>query len=191
MKIRIIDIPREGNHWNLSQNEDPELDLALADLIHGSPYFVSINLRPLDQLGSFQISGYFKSKWDEPCSRCGDEFKFELNFHFQDILIPKIEAPSDEDIKHSHHININETEDDEFSSFEYENEIFNLGDYLHEQVALKIPLAPSPPITNQGKCALCHKSTEDILKQFNLLDGQQPVQKKSPFEALKKIKLGS
>lgn len=186
MKIKLSEISKEGSEWFLSRGEEPEIDQALQDIIGDKePYQVVLEITPLDQLGSYQMVGHYKTQWIESCSRCADDFKFAVKQDFQEILIPKLEMPrkgstSKTQTPAETEVSLN------FSAYEYEEDVFNLGDYLHEVITLARPLAPSPELNEKGACVQCHKTPE----QLKPLWGQEEASFKppSPFEVLKTIK---
>lgn len=188
MKLRLSDIPREGSTWFFKRGEEPELDQAVADLIAATdPYMLTLSIHPLDQSGTYQISGQLKSEWTELCSFCSDEFRFPIDQRFSELLMPKLEIPRDAQTTPVHHSH--NPESLEHVAFEYENEHFELGEFVHEVLALAQPLAPSPKCDSSGNCLVCQKTPAQREALIRAFQGQatEPI-KKSPFEVLKNLK---
>lgn len=188
MKLRLSDIPREGSTWTFQRGQELELDQAVADLIAATdPYQLVITIHPLDQNGTFQMMGKIKSEWTEMCSFCSEDFRYPLNQSFSEILMPKLEIPRD-----AHNAKIHHSENPEgleHVAFEYENEHFELGEFMHEMLAIAQPFAPSPTCDASGNCLLCKKTPaqrEAMIQAF-----QNPAHsqiKESPFAVLKNLK---
>jgi uncharacterized protein len=189
MKIRLSDIPREGSSWQLIQGQEEDLDLALRDLLgENEPYSVKLRIDPLDQSGTYQVSGSISTQWDEACSRCGDAFKFKINQPFHDLLIPRLEMPRNGSTSKPQHIQHTSAQA-EMSAYEYESNCFDLGEFLHEIIALARPLAPQPEVDTLGNCELCHKSRDQIAAMFqSQIEDSDSLKRPSPFDVLKNLK---
>ena len=74
----------------------------------------------------------------------------------------------------------------EIAVLEYTNNQFDLGDYLHEAIAIDVPFNPMPKTKINGDCTLCDKPANagNVIYDENL-----SVEKKNPFLSLKNIKL--
>jgi len=189
MKIRLSDITRDGSFWHLERGQEEDLDLSLEDLLGGEEsYTVELSINPLDQSGTYHLSGSIRTQWKESCSRCADDFTFRINQAFHEILIPKLDMPRKGSTSKPQHIEHTSTPEDS-EAYEYENNIFHLGDFLHEIIALSRPLAPQPEADDKGSCSLCFKNHDQILSLFKPEEEESmPVIRPSPFDVLKNLK---
>jgi uncharacterized protein len=132
------------------------------------------------------MTGSIKTRTEESCSRCGDSFKFPLSKKIKEILIPKQELDrTGKYIKSS--VAVSETDDNDAAVVEYENHQFDVGEFLHEAIAIDVPFAPMPETKPNGDCILCDKPAN---KSELIYDEKISVEKKiSPFDSLKNIKL--
>jgi uncharacterized protein len=190
MKIRLADIPREGSSWTLRRGQEEELDQALNDLIgEQEPYEVTLSVRPLDQLGTFHVDGALRTQWDEACSRCAEDFKFKVSQSFRDLLIPKLEMPRNGSTAKPHGTEHHGLGNQDVSAYEYEANHFDLGEFLHEVLALARPLAPQPEEDEKGSCILCCKTKEEIFALVQKpYEEDQDLKPPSPFDILKNLK---
>lgn len=188
MKIRLADIPREGSFWFFTRGEEDDLDQALQDLIgQDEPYTVELSITPLDQAGTYHVDGRIQAQWPEACSKCADEFKFKINQSFHDILIPKLEMPRNGSTSKPQHLEHTSAGTD--TAYEYEENHFELGEFLHEIITLAIPLAPQPEVEPNGNCSLCHKNSDQILALFGVkAENEASPARPSPFEVLRNLK---
>lgn len=190
MKIRLSDISREGSIWNLTRGQEHDLDIALQDLLGSKEaYQVTLSIDPLDQAGTYNVSGKLKTQWVEECSRCADDFTFAIDHGFQDILIPKLEMPRNGSTVKPHITESASTAALEHSAYEYQDDKFDLGEFLHEIIALARPLAPSPAVDAlTEKCMQCQRSPEEIRAKFESKAQESLIKPPSPFEVLKTLK---
>lgn len=174
MKIRLNEIPEDGRQYTLNR-ETAELNSVLADLIDQNAYNVNLDIRPLNPR-DFTLQGSLITRTHEQCSRCGEDFDFPVNKRLHEILIPG----HDEDRTGKYaksKTKVSET--DEVSVTEYTKQQFDLGEYLHEVIALEVPFNPF--------CATCTKPEND--KAFIYDEKMGEDSKPNPFQALKGIKI--
>lgn len=182
MKIKLSEIPEDGRSYEFNR-KTAELNPILKDLIGDDAYDIQFFIKPLNSK-DFSLSGTITTRTGEICSRCGDDFKFPVAKKINEILIPKPEMDrTGKYIKSS--VAITDT-DDNIAVLEYLNNQFDLGDYLHEAIAIDVPFNPMPKTKPNGDCLLCDKpsSHSPIIYDENL-----SVEKKNPFASLKNIKL--
>lgn len=180
MKIRLNEIPEEGRSYTLSR-EGGELNSALKDLIGQNSYQADIYIKSLNSK-DFMVSGLVKTHTIEQCSTCGIEFNFPIQKRINDFLIPK----QDNSDRKGHYAKINLEQNDQ-DVVEYVGVNFDLGEYLHEMIALEVPFNPKPTLKENGDCSVCLKPCGEI--PF-LYDEKLSVEvAENPFNALKGIKL--
>ena len=182
MFINLNEIPAEGKsfRWN---SKTAELNEILSDLLDGSDYSAEFIIRPLSTEGTFEMQGFIRTVVPEQCSRCGLDFKLNLDELFKEILIPEQNLPRNGKFAKPNHVS--DQTNDTLSAVEYQGNQFNMGEYLHEVVGLAIPFSPAPEISANGDCVACKISLKN--QSFNYdEDFEKP---ESPFSALKNIKL--
>lgn len=183
MRINLIDIPEEGQSffWN---NQSGELSSVLADLIGKNLYQVDFFVKPLNSK-DFELRGIIKTGLAEQCSRCGIDFEFPVKQEFYEILIPKQDHPRGGRYSKVNHVS--EAPDTGTETSEYEGNHFDMGEYLHEVVALAEPFNPAGPEDENGDCSICKIPVKGRSFSYN---EEMPVEKpQSPFAVLKNIKL--
>ncbi len=182
MRINLHEIPEEGKKflWN---EKTKEISRELEDLIGPSAYTADFFVKPINSK-DFQITGTIKTQMPEACSRCGIDFNFPVNQSFHEILIPA--QPDDRTGKYAKVNHISEAATSGPSVAEYgANQTFEMGEYLHEQVAIALPFNPAPPEKPNGDCSLCDIQVRGKVFTYN---EEMPEEKAAnPFEVLKNI----
>lgn len=183
MRINLADIPEEGRQyvWN---NQTGEINAILSDLIGTTTYQSEFFIRPLNSK-DFEMTGFIRTELPEECSRCGIDFNLKINEKFKEILIPRqIDTRTGKYAKVNH---ISEAVEEGPSVLEYDHAHLEMGEYLHEIVALAAPFNPAPPENEKGDCSLCLKSVRGKVFLYN---EEMPSEKaNNPFQALKNLKL--
>lgn len=184
MIIHLNEIPEEGKSyiWN---NQTAELNLILQDLIGNTSYSAEFFIKPLQQ-GTFQLTGKMRTQLPEECSRCGLDFNLAVDERFKELMIPSSGSGS----RTSHFAKANHFSDlkeEAPSVVEYNGNQFNMGEYLHEVVALAEPNIPAPPVTKDDNCSLCLKNVRQIQQSYE--DKGFEGDRKNPFDVLKGLKL--
>lgn len=183
MKINLTEIPEEGRayQWN---SKTGELNSVLKELIGKALYETEFFIKPLNSK-DFDLTGTIQTKLPEQCSRCGIEFPFPVNEKFHEILIPKQGQPRNSKYSKVNHVSDLPQGGPEVS--EYEGHIFNIGEFLHEVVALAAPFNAAGPEDEKGDCSICGIPVRG--QSFNY-DEKMPEEKPlNPFAALKNIKI--
>ncbi len=182
MKIKLSEIPEDGSSYEFNR-KTAELNLALQDLIDDADYQIQFDIKPLNTK-DFTLTGTIKTKTNENCSRCGDLFKFSVDKKLSEILIPK--QIDDRTGKYAKTTVALSEKDLATAVLEYENNQFDLGEYLHEAIAIDVPFNPMPKAKPNGDCSLCDKprNLDPVI-----YDEKLSVEKINPFQSLKNIKL--
>jgi uncharacterized protein len=181
MRINLQEIPDDGKHFICNRNTG-ELNEILKDLIGNTPHSAEFTIRPLST-ANFELRGYIKTEMLEQCSRCGIDFNFKVNESFQELLIPGLKDPRNAHYSKANHIS--DLKDDNPSVAEYEGHWFEMGEYLHEVIALTEPLNPAPPVDEKDDCSLCKISVKN--QSFSYIEEMEKPE--SPFAQLKGLKL--
>lgn len=184
MKINLSDIPENGRDFTWNRNTK-ELDSVVNDLIQNNPYQVQFRLRPMNSR-DFELSGNLKAASLEQCSRCGLDFKFDIVEKFHSVLIPT--QPQDRSGKYARVNHISEAEESGPTVAEYpSNFMFDIGEYLHEVIALAIPFNPAPDEDSEGNCKICKIPVHN--KEFSYTEDLPKEEKPNPFAVLKNMKI--
>lgn len=182
MKIRLFEVPEEGKHYVFNR-KTAELNEIFEDLIGNEVYEANLFLRPINSK-DFELTGKIQAQSPESCSRCGDDMIFPIQQVIREILIPKQAVDKTGKYSKLNHV-LELQEGNTTDVLEVEDEIFDVGEYLHEVVALAVPFNPAPPVQD-GSCGLCKKA---VKSEPFVYDEPMDGTKQNPFAALKTIKL--
>lgn len=174
MQISLLDIDEEGASFNFDQSEK-ELAQVLNPILGDYSFNVDFLIKPLGN--AFQVTGSFKSEIDELCSLCGWEVHLPVAFKINEILMEKDKFGRTDSTKASAS-HMNELSQPNVSY--YDNHALEVGDFLHELVALAVPAYPK--CQDRKKCDSQRTEAEAKLK------AEVAELKVSPFDVLKKLK---
>ncbi|MGE0632755.1 MAG: DUF177 domain-containing protein [Pseudobdellovibrionaceae bacterium] len=180
MIINLSEIPEEGRHY-ICNRETAELNASLADLIADRKYDVKFFIKPMP--GGFEMTGEFKTHVPEQCSRCAEDFELGSEGQFHEILLPELDEPRTAKYSKPNHFSDMASEGTEH--VEYKGNHFNMGEYVHEAIALTIPFQPLPPEDKEGNCSLCHKLVKGCTFGYEEVMEEK---KENPFSQLKGLK---
>lgn len=186
MKIRLNEIPEIGRSY-LFNRKTAELNSVLQDLISNNPYNITLEIKPLNTK-DFTIYGSVLTETSEQCSKCAEDFNFIINRKIREILIPSPQN-NKRDTKLTKYVKTPTTlvtvdsNDTDLNVSEYSNQQFDLGEFLHEIIALELPFSPH--------CANCEKhNSDDTPDPIFVYDEKiSEDEKPNPFKSLKGIKL--
>lgn len=178
MKIKLNEIPEEGRTYTFNR-QTAELNPVLQDILGNNEYDISLDIRPLNTK-DFTILGRVSAQTHEQCSRCAEEFELPIQKKIHEILIPsQQEDRTGKYAKTSPHI-VNASDDEQqIGVTEYSKQQFDLGEFVHESIALEVPFNPH--------CPTCQKQGDD--KAFVYDEKMGDETKPKPFDALKGLKL--
>lgn len=180
MRINLNEIPEEGRDWKLNR-QTSELNEVLQDLISSEPYEAEFSIRPM-QAGTFELKGQIKTKMPEDCSRCGEDFKWDVNESYKELLMPEMDQPRNSHFAKPNHVSDMTHEGP--SVTEYRGQTFDIGEYLHEVVALSLPPVPAPPEDADGRCSSCKIMVRGCSFGFE----DKSSIKTNPFAVLERLK---
>lgn len=183
MKINLSEIPEEGRSYRCT-NQTGELNSVLADLVGKNLHEAEFVIKPLNSR-DFEVIGTIQTKVPEVCSRCGIDFPYPVNKKFHEFLIPKQSQPRGS--KYSKVNHISDLPEDGPDVSEYESDLlFDIGEYLHEVVALAAPFNAAGPEDDKGDCSICGIPVKGHSFSY---DEQMPEETpQNPFAVLKNIK---
>ncbi|MCC6276664.1 MAG: DUF177 domain-containing protein [Oligoflexia bacterium] len=172
---KFHEIPSAGLSVSYSQSSG-ELNKVLFDLLGDFPvYQAQLDIQGTEK--SVQVKGSVAGELRQICSRCAEEFcipfqkKFTTAYQLGNDLSELNGA-------------IDATEGTFEVEFVEQPEV-NLGDALHEQIALEIPFQPVCKETCKGLCMQCGKNLNETTCQCRSIEG---FKHESPFEKLKALK---
>lgn len=183
-RIRLTDIHEEGKdfHWN---RDSKVLNELLSDLIQKENYDVKFHIRPVNKRDFF-MTGTILTQAPEDCSLCGLNFKMPLKIQINEILIPY--QPQERTSQYARVNHVSDAPDQGPQSLEYDETLhFNMGEYVHEAIALAIPFNPKPEADEKGNCLACGLNMET--HNFGYEDKMVDEKPNNPFAALKNLKL--
>lgn len=183
MKLKLNEIPDEGREYIYTKSTG-ELNDDLRDLVENNNYHVQFFIKPLNQ-NDYVMNGKVTTKTKEICSLCGETFHFPTTAPINEILIPKATDKDHEKQSRANHIS--EQDENAPAVSEYKGETFEIGDLIHQVIALSIPFNPKPEQTENGDCIVCLKSIPNGTISYD--ENISTVEKINPFLALKDLKL--
>lgn len=180
MRINLNEIPDEGKEWILNR-QTGELNTVLRDLIEAEPYEAQFHIRPMPA-GTYELVGFIKTKMPEDCSRCGQDFKWDVSERYRELLMPAMSQPRNSHFAKPNHVSdmLNEGP----SVTEYHGQTFEIGEFLHEVVAIALPLVPAPPEDKDGRCSTCKIMVRGCSFGFE----EKAELKANPFSVLETLK---
>lgn len=180
MKIRMSDINSEGKKFTFDRVSG-ELNEILADLTQKA-YKVNVFIRDLDAY--FELSGEVRADVPQVCSKCGEDISLPIVKKFNDMLMEKPVDPRGSHYSKGMSVDASEQLPGEVAF--YSNDLFDLGEYIHELLALEMPDYPDCAVQ---ECPFL-KEAQAKLASLNAESGDFKVSEGHPaFKALKNIKL--
>lgn len=178
MKIHLNEIPEAGRNYTFDK-KTAEFNSVLQDLIDDNIYNVSLDIKPLNTK-DFTITGFISTKTLAQCSRCAEDFDFLINKKINEILIPELQDDkTGKYAKTSATLTTSDSNETNVSVSEYSKQQFDLGEFIHEAIALELPFNPH--------CMSCNKNNIDQIFIYDENMGEDV--KPKAFQALKGIKL--
>lgn len=183
MRINLTEVPEEGRAY-VWTSQTGEINALLTDLIGNTPYTADFYLRPLNSR-DFELTGTIKTELPEQCARCGIDFQYPVNSKFHEILIPKQNQPRGS--KYSKVNHVSDLPEGGPDTSEYEGHLFEMGEYLHEVVALAAPFNPAGPEDEKGDCSICKIPVKG--RSFSYDEAMPEEKPLNPFSVLKNMKI--
>ncbi len=178
--IRLTDIPEEGKSFTFSQ-KDPTAALRLHDLLGDHPFLIEASIRPLNHQ-NFELTGRVQAASAQQCSRCAEDFEFNLHQKINEIMIPTLEVGRTE-----RYAKTPTDDSSDLSSVQYSTDMtFDLGEYVHEIIALNTPENPAPAVKGD-QCSGCPRKV--VPGAFDYDETTPSEIRPSPFEVLKNLKV--
>lgn len=183
-RIRLSDIPPDGKDY-LWDRKSGELNTVLADLIQEQDYRVEFTIKPINSR-DFLLTGLIETIAPENCSLCGLDFKLPIRYKVNEILIPH--QPQGRNSQYARVNHVSDAKDHGPQSLEYApSGDMDMGDYVHEAIAISLPFTPKPDADEKGNCLMCGVNFET--HNFGFDEPMEIKKPEKPFAALKGIKL--
>jgi uncharacterized protein len=175
MIIRLHEIPKEGKTFHVDRHTG-DLDDNLNDLIGKRDYESNFQVLPIGK--AFDLSGRIQTSLGTICSFCATEFDLNVNEKFHELII-KDEA------KKLTGISDYNPEDNTSVSVASGDLTYDVGQLIHEIIALAEPFQPLCKSDCKGLCSGCGAN----LNEEECRCAEQKNEVTSPFSVLKKMKL--
>lgn len=177
LQIKFNEVPASGLDYEFTQTTG-ELNGVLFDILGDFPtYQAQVHLAPTNQ--NVQVKGQIQGELHLSCSRCAEDFRSSFNKSFVTLFYK-----SENDIK-----NLGLDAHDLVGSFDLEfleGDTINVGEIIHEQIALEIPFTPICMDSCKGLCGQCgHNLNQSPCMTHQQSNDNNTWQKPSPFEKLK------
>ena len=137
LKIDLKSLPNKGLSFYYNQ-KSKDLTQKLKSLIGDNDYNIKVHIHSEGNF-SYSISGKIQTYLNLLCARCAYEFKKTINKEFKEkIFLQKKLTRIDKQVKSNHFSELINKED--FTVIE--SSVFDIGDFLHELIAIEEPLRP-------------------------------------------------
>lgn len=151
--IKYNEVPSSGLDY-VFRHTTGELNTVLFDIMGDYPvYETLVKIEPADNM--VMLKGDLSGELRLTCSRCAEEFSKEFKKNFVTAYYK-----SETSLK-----NFGWDADDLVSSFDLEfleGETINIGEAIHEQIALEIPFTPLCTESCKGLCVKCGTNLNDL-----------------------------
>lgn len=181
--IPLNELPAEGRQFVYTQ-ESGELNKVLKDLIGSNSFKVDLEIRPIGN--AYEVKGHIYSSMDLSCSRCALDFKHSINEKVKEVLVVTEALGRTAHMAKVNHAN--ELDEAAPQCIILESEVFDVGEYVHEIIALAEPIRPlAKPNCDDS----CENLTELYQKGFLTKPEQETngIKEDSPFSVLKNFKI--
>lgn len=180
-QILLKDVPPEGRELVYSQ-ESGELDAALKDIVGENPYLIRLEIAPLG--GAFQLKGRVTAAMNLQCSLCAQDFKFPVDLALDELLM--VRSPIQ---KGDHESRVNHSSEMDVTApgcTYLDSDLFDVGEYIHEVIALEEPMRP----LGGAQCeAGCENLQKNVQREWLSVGSEEPIPvKANPFSVLGKLK---
>ena len=184
-QIVLKDLPSDGREFSYSRASG-ELNSDIEDLVGKNDYQISFTITPVGN--AYTLKGRVKTAMDLQCALCAGDFKFKIDQPLNELLVrqPPM-GKGDFQTKANHAHEWTEAGPDYIM---LESDAFQVGEYIHEAIALCEPIQPKGAPECDPECG----KKGPLVEREWLLYGDKPTVdpvKSNPFQVLEKIKLKS
>ena len=180
-RINLKEIPEDGRDYEFDRTTG-ELNAILDDLIGDRAYDVRVRIKPIGN--TYEMIGHVRASAPETCSKCGTDIDVPVAKDVREFLIE--DQVEFRNVQSVHGNGAIDFLNDDHSAVTYQGGVFDLGEYVHEAIALAEPFYPACP---EGQCpdlAEVTRKREELERSFQrATEGAVHP----GFEALKSLKL--
>ncbi|MCB0362159.1 MAG: DUF177 domain-containing protein, partial [Bdellovibrionales bacterium] len=154
--LHLDEIPSDGRTLSFDQGH-LEMKQCLFDVIGDNEFEIKLSIHPSG--GVFMLSGSIKAKMDLACYRCAIDFKHSLVETINEILVIETDRP-----RASHSARVNHISDLQLGApavSSVNSNLFHVGNFIHELVALAEPLQPKAKED-------CSEECENLLQAYKM-----------------------
>lgn len=182
LKLNLNEVTSDPMEFNTNRQYG-DLNEVLNDLIGDQDYSVHLSLQKVGN--AYLMSGDVKTKLPLTCSDCGGEYLHPLDQHFEELLV--IQDPYQKGDRASRNNHSHEWETDQPQCTYLESNVADLGELVHEQIALLEPLRPQGDVDPSHEC----EDVSQIKREWlSFGESDKPLDdKQNPFKALEGLKL--
>ncbi|MBI4124783.1 MAG: DUF177 domain-containing protein [Deltaproteobacteria bacterium] len=183
MEIIVKDIPEEGLELDFDAGRTPWFLQVLRDALgkqHAKEDRAQGHLSLLRIGENIDCEGRVECDCHPTCCRCLKVFHHHLDVPVHQILAPLYESERQLKLEQKEEVELVK-EDLEFAY--YENDRFDLGDMVREQIILSLPLQPLCQEACKGLCPVCGKNLNEGPCQCKARDVQT---RRIPLKAFKR-----
>jgi len=182
--IVLKELPPEGREYDYSR-ESGELTDDLKELIDDNDYSIRLTVRPIGN--AYDLQGELKTSLDLQCSLCAIDFKYPVTQKFHEVLV--IETPLDKGDQHTKANHSSEWDPSQPEGIYLEAPVLNVGDFVHEIVAIAEPMRP---LGRPGCEEACENRKDGVQRDWLSVDPKDAKSiRNQPFAILEKMKLKS
>lgn len=185
-RILLKDIPLEGQAFEFT-NFSGELNDSMGDVVGSNAYRVDLFIQPMGN--TYELKGEIKSAVDQQCSVCADEFKRPVSLKVHELIVVERALGKGDQSTKSNHAHEWEQEGPDYIILP--SEIFDVGAYAHEAVALTEPIRPLCSPDHPSGCARSLERVERPWLSYGETENREINIRSNPFQVLEKIKLKS
>lgn len=149
LSVELKEIPQNGQSFEFSR-QNKILNKTLKPLIGSEEYEVKIYINPMANI--YEITGEITTQIPLICSRCAKDLKKTITKKVNEVLFVMNEKP---DIQQKSLKRTSFSEESQLFCHIIDDDTFNLGDYIYEQLAVSLPERPlgeDSKACDEGQC---------------------------------------
>lgn len=182
-EILLRELPPEGREFTYTHSSQ-ELNDSLKDLIGSNSYEIRFRITPMGN--TFDLRGTVKTHLDLECSLCAMDLTFPVEQKIHELLVLEKPLSKGDQLTKTNHAHEWESGGPDYIMLD--SEVFRVGDYIHEVVALAEPIRP----LGKPDCDInCENIPENLRKHLQTEGSRREQIRANPFRVLEKFKLKS
>lgn len=184
--LNLNEIPEQARLY-VCDRASGEMNDALKDLIGSNPYSIEFEVQKVGN--AYLAKGKIITQMPLVCSDCSGDYNEPVNIQFQEVLVinsPLQKGDQTTKANHSH-----EWDESQPQCTYLESSVLDLGDFLHEQIALVEPFRPTGKTDPEH---VCEDLTSQVQREWLSIGNSEDSALNSemnPFKVLEGLKLKS